>query len=472
MIDLNKLTIKKAHEAMVSGEWSAVDLAKAYLQEIEKKNKDINAYLEVFDDVIEQAKAADKRFQNGEKDNLLLGIPIAIKDNILIKGRKVGAASKVLEGYVATYDSTVAKKLKEKGVVFLGRVNMDEFAMGASTEYSAYGVTKNPLDLSRVAGGTSGGSAAAVAANMALVSLGSDTGGSIRHPSSFCGVVGFKPSYGRVSRHGLIAMTSSVDQIGPIAKNVEDAKIVYEAIAGKDEMDSTSLEALPSKPNNKKIGVYSKLLEIEGLNPSVKKNFEESVSRLKSLGYEIVSVDLPNISYSIPIYYIIVPAEISSNMARFDGVRFGAHVDGDNLLEDYLKTRGKLLGEEVRRRILIGTYVLSHGYYDAYYSKANQLIDLLKDDFRKAFEKVDAIVTPTTAGPSFIVGTKRKDPIELYLEDVFTCPANLARLSAISVPSGLSEKEKMPLGFHIVGPTRDDEIVFEIAKDFENSLKV
>ena len=333
MVDLKNLTIEKAHEMLVKKEISCTDLAQAYLDQIEKTDRDIHAYLEIFGDVMEQADNAQKRFDSGEKDNLLLGIPMALKDNILVKGRRVGAASKILEGYTATYDATVIKKLKEKGVVFLGRLNMDEFAMGASTENSAYGVTKNPHDLSRVSGGSSGGSAASVAANEAMFALGSDTGGSIRQPSAFCGVVGFKPSYGKVSRHGLIAMASSLDQIGPITKNISDAKIVFDAIKGNDSFDSTSLpdnfDSGPEKTRKKKIGVSYKIVDQKGISPEVVKNFHSSVEKLKNSGYEIVEIDLPNISYALPVYYVICPAEVSSNMARFDGVKYGKVVHGN-----------------------------------------------------------------------------------------------------------------------------------------------
>lgn len=470
MINLKNLTIKKAHKHLVDGDFTAVELAEAYVKNIEEKDKDIHAFLEVFSDWREQAKKADERLANGENDNLLLGIPFSIKDNILIKGKLVTAASKVLEGYVAPYDATVILKLKEKGVVFLGRVNMDEFAMGASTEHSAFGVTRNPIDLSRVAGGTSGGSTASVAGDMALVSLGSDTGGSIRQPASFCGVVGFKPSYGRVSRHGLIAMGSSFDQIGPVTNTVSDAKIVLDAIEGLDNFCPTSI----SKPEDKKeikrkVGVCSALLETEGLDEEVKENFKQAVEKIKKSGFEIVEVSLPNIKYSIPVYYVLIPAEVSSNMARFDGVKYGKKVEGANLLEDYLKTRGELIGPEVRRRILIGTYVLSSGYYDAYYAKATKIRNLIKHDFEEAFKTVDVVLTPTTAGPAFKVGEKSNDPLKMYLEDVFTSTANLAGLPAISIPSGHT-KENLPLGLQCVGQFNCDENLLDIAEEFEGIL--
>ena len=426
---------------------------------------------------MEQADNAQKRFDSGEKDNLLLGIPMALKDNILVKGRRVGAASKILEGYTATYDATVIKKLKEKGVVFLGRLNMDEFAMGASTENSAYGVTKNPHDLSRVSGGSSGGSAASVAANEAMFALGSDTGGSIRQPSAFCGVVGFKPSYGKVSRHGLIAMASSLDQIGPITKNISDAKIVFDAIKGNDSFDSTSLpdnfDSGPEKTRKKKIGVSYKIVDQKGISPEVVKNFHSSVEKLKNSGYEIVEIDLPNISYALPVYYVICPAEVSSNMARFDGVKYGKVVSGENLLSDYMETRGKLLGKEVRRRIMLGTYVLSAGYYDAYYGKALALREILKNDFKKIFEDVDAVAMPVAPTPAFKIGDKSNDPLEMYLADVFTITANLIGSPSISVPSGLTEDgSNLPLALQLIGRFGDDDTVLDVAKDFEQAQSV
>ena len=466
MIDLKMLTIRKAHEALIKGEFTARELAEAYLENIKKKNKELNAYLEVFDDVLEQADKADARIKAGEKDNLFLGIPIAIKDNILIEGRRAGAASKILEGYVAPWSATVTKKLIEKGVVILGRTNMDEFAMGGSTENSAYGVVKNPYDISRVAGGSSGGSAAVISADMALFALGSDTGGSIREPAAFCGVVGMKPSYGAVSRHGLIAMASSLDQIGPFAKTVEDAEIILKEIAGMDIYDATTIKLLAPKKPKKKIGTVPALLETEGLDPEVKQNFNETVEKFKKAGYEIVSIELPHIAYSLPVYYIICPAEVSSNMARFDGMRYGSKINGTNLLGDYMNTRGQLLGAEVKRRIMIGTYVLSSGYYDSYYGKAGMVRELIKKDFEKAFEKVDAVLTPTTPSPAFKIGEKSNNPLEMYLADIFTVTANLAGIPAISIPSGLT-KAGLPLGIQLMGPYGEDGVLFEIGKDFE-----
>lgn len=468
MIDLKTLTIRKAHEDMKSGKYSAVDLTKAYLEEIKKKNPEINAYLEVFEDALEQAKESDKRFKDGTA-TVLTGIPFAIKDNILIKGKIASSASKILEKYHATYDATVIEKLKKEGVVFLGRANMDEFAMGGSTENSAFGVTKNPFDIERVAGGSSGGSAAAIAMDGALAALGSDTGGSIRQPASFCGLVGLKPTYGRVSRYGVMAMGSSLDQVGPFGKTVEDAQIIYNAIKGKDENDGTTINDSTYKKEEKKktIGIPRAFLK-EGIDKEVLKNFNESIEKLKSLGYEIKDIELPNISYSLAVYYTIMPAEVSSNMSRYDGMRFGLHKSGDNGIEDYFETRGEGLGKEVRRRILLGTYVLSSGYYDAYYNRANAVRKIITTDFEKAFEKVDIIITPTTPAPAFKIGEKISDPIAMYLEDIFTVTANLTGMPAISIPSGYSDSSKnpLPLGIQMTATHGNEEVLFEVGKEF------
>ncbi|MCC2630577.1 MAG: glutamyl-tRNA(Gln) amidotransferase subunit aspartyl-tRNA(Asn)/glutamyl-tRNA (Gln) [Candidatus Paceibacter sp.] len=470
-INLKNLTIKKAHDHLVKGDFTAVDLAKAYVEEIKKKNPDINAYLESFADIEEQAKKADELIKSG-KATVLTGIPLAIKDNILIKGRIASSASKMLENYTATYDATVIEKLKKEGVVFLGRTNMDEFAMGGSTENSAYGVTKNPYDTSRVPGGSSGGSAAAVAADMALASLGSDTGGSIRQPASLCGLVGLKPTYGAVSRYGVMAMASSLDQIGPFAKTVEDAEILFNAIKGKDKMDSTSIELKESGEvkQKMKIGVPFDFMK-KGVDADVMKNFEDSLEALKKQGHEIVDITLPNIDYALAVYYILMPAEVSSNLARFDGVKYGLHVDGKDLLEDYILTRREGFGDETRRRIILGTYVLSTGYYDAYYNKANTVRALLIKDFENAFQNVDVVLTPTSPVPAFKIGEKSDDPLAMYLADIFTVSANITSLPAISVPSGFAEREgkQLPLGIQFTAPHSREDILFTIGKLFEQT---
>jgi len=478
MVDIENLDIKKAHKHLTDGDFSAVELTEAYLNRIKKQNSEIYAYLEIFKDAIDQAKKADELIKSGQA-TLLTGIPLAIKDNILIKGRTASAASKILENYKATYDATVIKKLKKEGAVFLGRTNMDEFAMGSSTENSGFGVTKNPVDLSRVPGGSSGGSVASVAMNGALGALGSDTGGSIRQPASFCGMVGLKTTYGSVSRYGLMAMGSSFDQIGPITKNVEDAEIIFESIKGQDKMDSTSYPDSiylknKQKGNKKKIiGVPTDLLKTKGINKAVLDNFNDSIEKFKKEGYEIKEVTLPNIKYSLAVYYIIMPAEASTNLSRFDGIRYGLSVSGEKLFDDYSKTRGEGFGEEVRRRIILGTHVLSAGYYDAYYNKAIIVRKLIEDDFKKAFKEVDVIITPTTPTPAFKIGEKSNDPLKMYLADIFTVPINLAGLPAISIPSGYEKQEgsDLPLGLQIVAPHFKEDILFEMGKVFEKISK-
>ncbi len=470
MIDIKKLTIRKAHESMMKKEYSAVDLAKAYLEEIKKKNKEVNAYLEVYDDVIEQAKEADKMIAFGNA-TLLTGIPLAVKDNILIEGKIASSASKILENYRATYDATVIKRLKEHGAVFLGRANMDEFALGSSTENSAFGITRNPLDTTRVPGGSSGGPAATVAMDGALASLGSDTGGSIRLPASFCGLVGLKPSYGSVSRYGLMAMASSLDQIGPLTNSVDDAEIIFDAISGLDKMDSTTVPRLINEHVHKKvIGVPYDFIK-EGLEPDAKEDFDHSIEILKGLGYKVKDISLPSMKYALAAYYVIVPAEVSSNLARFDGVKYGLHKDGKDLLEDYLLTRAEGFGDEARRRIILGTYVLSSGYYDAYYYKANELRQTIVKEFEGAFEGVDIIVMPTSPHPAFKIGENVADPLAMYLEDIFTVPMNIAGLPAISIPSGLVERDgkKLPLGVQFVGPHAREDVLFTIGKLFEQA---
>jgi aspartyl-tRNA(Asn)/glutamyl-tRNA(Gln) amidotransferase subunit A len=430
--------------------------------------------LEVFSDVLEQAKVADEKIAKGESFPLL-GIPLAIKDNILIKGRKVTAASKILENYVASYDATAISKLRAQGAVFLGRANMDEFAMGGSTENSAFGPTRNPHDISRVAGGSSGGSIAAVAADMALGALGSDTGGSVREPAAFCGVVGFKSTYGGVSRHGLMAMGSSLDVIGPATKTVEDAEIIYNAIKGHDVLDSTTytdstysqISNLKSQISSPVIGVPWSLVNQDGISPEVKENFNQAIKKLESQGCTIQDVSLPNIGLSLAVYYILMPAEVSSNLSRFDGVKYGLHVDGKDLLEDYFLTRGTGFGPEVRRRILLGTYVLSAGYYDAFYGKAVTARNILQKEFAQAFKDVDFIMTPTAPFPAWKIGEKT-DPLSTYLADVFTVTANIVGVPAISLPSGFVEVDgkSLPLGIQFMASHAHESSLFDISKKF------
>jgi aspartyl-tRNA(Asn)/glutamyl-tRNA(Gln) amidotransferase subunit A len=469
MIDVNNLTIKEAREALKSRKYTSRELVQAHLDLIKEKDFEIHAFLEVFDDALTEADKADQRIEARE-DLPLLGIPIALKDNMLVKGHKVTAGSKILEGFTAPIDGTAVQKLKEAGAVIIGRTNMDEFAMGSSTENSAYGMTKNPHDLSRVPGGSSGGSAAALAANFALGTYGSDTGGSIRQPASLCGIVGLKTTYGRVSRSGLIALASSLDQIGPFAKTVTDAEILYDAVKGKDSMDSTTISDetyVKTREFSKTIGIPRSFVESEGISAETKKNFNEAVEKFKSLGYTIKDVELPHIKYSLATYYIILPAEASSNLARFDGVKYGLHIDGKDGIDDYFKTRGVGFGKEVRRRILLGTYVLSSGYYDAYYGSAVAMKRIITEEMRNTFKEVDLLLTPTTPSPAFRAGEKT-NPLEMYLEDIFTVPANISGCPAISVPSGFTEVEgkQLPLGIELTADLGREDFLFQAGKEF------
>lgn len=469
MIDLKNLTIEKARKSLLAGEYTAVDLVNAYLENIKNKDEEIHAYLEVFADAIDEAKKYDL-LSSEEKSKLKLGgIPVALKDNILLKGKHCSTASKILEEYVASYDAGVVKKLKEAGAIFIGRTNMDEGAMGGSTENSAFGPTKNPVDTTRVPGGSSGGSAAVVAGDLALVALGSDTGGSIRQPASYCGIVGLKPTYGSVSRSGLIAMASSLDVIGPMTKTVEDAEILFDIIKGKDILDSTSREGkYESKRDKKVIGVPRSFVG-KGVDPKVLEIFENSLNRFKELGYEIKDIELPMLPYALSAYYVIMPAEVSSNLARIDGVRYSTRIEGENLFESYSKTRGGLFGKEVRRRIMLGTYVLSSGYYDAYYGKAQSVRAKIQDDFNKAFKDVDFIATPTAPTPAFKLGKNTSDPLQMYLEDIFTVGANLAGVPAISIPAGVKNEDgkDLPVGIQLMAPLFGEELLFQAGKKFE-----
>lgn len=491
-VNLQELTIAKAHELIHNGEISCRELLSIYQENIKERDKDIHAYLEVFEGAYERAEEEDKKILSGQEPMPLSGIPLAIKDNILIKGKICSAASKILENYKAAYDATVTKKLKEAGAIFLGRTNMDEFAMGSSTENSAFGPTKNPYDLERVAGGSSGGSAAAVAQQECLAALGSDTGGSVRQPAAFCGVVGLKPTYGAVSRYGLIAMASSLDQIGPIAKTVEDAEIIFNVIKGKDKFDSTSVDLNSLQgpsiqgPTFKKIprsgltdlriGIPKEFFSLkeggkEGLDNDITKQIKKIIDFLENSGYSIKEVSLPYAKYSLPVYYIIMPAEVSANLARFDGIRYGFSKKGAKLLEDYMKTRGEGFGKEARRRIILGTYVLSAGYYDAYYGQAQKIRELIKKDFENAFKEVDVLLTPTTPTPAFKFGEKSGDPVQMYLSDIFTVPANLAGVPAISVPFGFVTRDgvKLPSAVQLIAPWFGEEILFDLAKKIENA---
>lgn len=473
-INLNELTIAKAQQLIKNREISCREISAIYLARIKEKNKDLNAYLEVFEEsAYETAKKEDENIALGGVPKSLSGIPLAIKDNILIKGNLASAASRVLENYTASYDATVIKKLKSAGAVFLGRTNCDEFAMGASGENSAFGPTKNPYDLERVAGGSSSGSSASVAANMCLGALGSDTGGSIRMPAALCGIVGLKPTYGAVSRYGLIAMASSFDQIGPLAKTVEDAEILFDTIKGKDNLDSTTTDLQEVRPpvnlNELKIGVPKEFFSLkengkEGLSEEVAKIFRDTLNEIESLGHKIKQVSLPSLDLALACYYIITPAEVSSNMARFDGMRYGLRKNGTDLLNDYLESREAGFGKEVKRRIMLGTYVLSHGYYDAYYLKAQKVREHIKNDFKNAFREVNLILTPTATETAFKLGEKTQDPLSMYLADIFTVPINLAGLPAVSVPK---MGEKLPVGIQIIAPWFREDLLFKLGKEIE-----
>ena len=474
MINLKELTIENTHEHLKNGDFTIRELVDEYLKVIKEKNPTINAYLEVYKDIDEQIKKAEAMFED-KTATILTGIPLALKDIILFEGHIASASSKILENYTATYDSFVVKKLKKEGVIFLGRTNMDEFAMGSSTETSAYGVTRNPLDITRVPGGSSGGSAASVAGDMALAALGTETCGSVRQPASFCGLVGLRTTYGSVSRSGIIPMGSSLDQVGPIGKNVNDVEILFNAINGYDELDSTSipdemritvLGEFKTKPLKKRIGIPREFLNGEGIESEVLKNFEESCEKLRSAGYELVDVDLPAIKYSLAVYYIIMPAEVSSNLARYDGIRYGLSSDEEKLYDVYAKSRGKGFGKEARRRILLGTYILSHGYHDAYYNTAIKVRQIIKDELIEMFKDFDAFITPTAPFLPFKLGERLNDPISMYLCDIFSAPANLADLSSISIPSGKT-KEGLPFGIQFTAPFLREDILFTIGKDFE-----
>ena len=465
------------HDMLVNKEITSLELTEAVLARIDEVEGDVKAYLTITrDEAIAQAKAVDEKIAKGETISFLEGIPGAIKDNICTKGVKTTCASKILQNFVAPYDATVMTKLKAQNPVIIGKANMDEFAMGGSTENSAFQKTGNPWNTECVPGGSSGGSAAAVAAGTAVWALGSDTGGSIRQPASFCGVVGMKPTYGRVSRYGLVAYASSLDQIGPITKDVTDCAHILNIISGRDEMDSTSVneevpdftKALVEDVKGLKVGIPKEYF-VKGMDPDVEKTVREAIDKLKELGAEIVEISLPHTDYAISTYYLISPAEAATNLARYDGVSYGERAeDAADLVEMMTKTRTKYLGEEVKRRIMIGNYALSAGYYDAYYLKALKVRRLIKEDFDKAFEQVDVIVCPTAPTPAYKIGEKISNPLEMYLQDACTVPLNLAGLPGISVPCGYSS-DNMPIGLQIIGKALDEETILRVAYTYEQS---
>jgi len=461
------LTIKELNRKIKNKEIKCGEVVKEFLKEAEKKDKKIKAFLEITKDLaLEQAKKIDEKIEKGEEISEIAGVPMACKDNILVEGQKCTAGSKILENYIARYDATVIKKLKEKDFVLLGKTNMDEFAMGSSTENSAFQITKNPLDLKRVPGGSSGGSAAAVSADECVYAIGSDTGGSIRQPAAFCGVVGLKPTYGSVSRFGLIAFASSFDQIGPITKTVGDSKIIYDIIKGRDDFDSTSFSKNENRKEKKTIGVPKEFFG-EGLDKEIKEKTLDFINKLSEQGYQIKEISLPNMEYALSVYYIIVCSEASSNLARFDGIRYGfSEKKAENLRDIYFKTKGFGFGEEVRKRILLGTYALSAGYYDAFYLKAQKIRNLIKKDFEEIFKEVDFIIAPVSQILPFKIGEKTSDPLSMYLADIYTVPINLARVPALSVP--FSKIGKLSISVQIIGNYFDEEKLFEFGKIIEN----
>jgi len=473
--DISKMTVSKARQLLESKNISSRMLVEALLAKINEIDSDIAAYIDVDAEyALKQADDADVARTKGKKGKLL-GVPIAIKDIINVKGHPCRCASRILEGYIAPYDATAILKMRNEGAVFLGRTNMDEFAMGSSTENSAYKITRNPVKRDRVPGGSSGGSAAAVAAGEALAALGTDTGGSIRQPAAFCGCVGLKPSYGRVSRYGLTAFASSLDQIGPITKNVEDAAILFDVIAGVDAMDSTTVDVpLPSlrftedlfNLRGLRLGLPREYF-VEGIQPEVKNAVQSAIKVCADLGAEIEEVSLPHTEYAIACYYIIATAEASANLARFDGVRYGFRCsDAKDPIEMYKQTRALGFGSEVKRRIILGTYVLSSGYYDAYYLSALKVRTLIRQDFEAVFKKIDAILAPVTPTVAFKIGEKTGDPLTMYLNDILTAPANLAGVPSISVPCGWSS-DGLPIGLQVIGDLYREDIVFRVAMSYE-----
>jgi aspartyl/glutamyl-tRNA(Asn/Gln) amidotransferase subunit A (EC 6.3.5.-) len=466
--------IRALHRQLVTKERSAEEIAREYLERLAQLEPQLKSFITVTEELaLQQAKAVDARIRAGEEIGPLAGIPLAVKDNLCTQGIRTTCASRMLEGFIPPYESTVTARLAAAGMVTVGKTNLDEFAMGSSTENSAFQRTANPWDLTRVPGGSSGGSAAAVAADQAVVALGSDTGGSIRQPAAFCGVVGLKPTYGLVSRYGLVAFASSLDQVGPFGRTVEDVALLLQGIAGHDPMDSTSLkvdipdysQALIPEIKGFKIGVIRDLLG-EGCGEETRAAVQAAIQHLQELGAEILEIDCPSFRYGLATYYIIAPSEASANLARYDGVKYGLREPADSLLAMYGKTRAHGFGPEVKRRIMIGTYALSSGYYDAYYLKAQKVRTLIKQDFLRAFEKVDVLVSPTTPTPAFKLG-EREDPLSMYLCDLMTIPVNLAGLPGLSLPCGFADG--LPIGLQIVGNALQESKVLRVAYAYEQS---
>lgn len=463
------MTITELRKKFVTGEYTPLQAWEDSMTTIANMDKDIHAYLDVYQDTKEEAEAATERYvKEGENTPPLLGIPLAIKNNILIKNRKATGASKILENYVASYDATIIKKLREAGAIFIGSTNMDEFAMGGSTENSAFGPTKNPHDTSRVPGGSSGGSAAAVAMNSVVAAIGTDTGGSIRQPASYCGLVGFKPTYGAVSRFGLMAMGSSLDQAGPLTNSVADAELLFDIIKGQDANDMTTLatgsyDSFEAKESYT-FGIPRAFLG-QGIDADVMERFDAHVESLRAAGHNVVDIELPLFEAGLAAYYIVMPAEVSSNLARFDGIRYGVQKEGDDLLATYLNSRAEGFGPEAKRRILLGTYVLSSGYYDAYYGKAETVRGEMRAELNEVFKKVDFVITPTAPTPAFKIGEK-EDPLALYRQDIFTVPVNLTGVPAMSLPMGKVSREgvELPVGVQYIAPHGAEDRLFDIGK--------
>ena len=473
---LNQLTISELAAKLASREVSAREATQACLDQIARVDGKIHAFLSHNTvDALAQADAADKAISSGAKKPLL-GIPIAVKDVLAVKNQPLNCGSKILGNFISPYDATAIEKLKAAGAIVFGRLNMDEFAMGSSTENSAFGVTKNPWDITRIPGGSSGGSAAAVAADEAIATLGTDTGGSIRQPAALCGVVGLKPTYGRISRYGLVAFASSLDQIGPLTKDVRDAATLLGVMSGVDPRDSTSVPqpvadyvaALDGNIKGLKLGLPSEYL-IGGLDPEVKAAVDAAVKQYEKLGAEIVEISLPHTDYAVATYYIVATAEASANLARFDGIRYGLRVEAKDPTELYRQTRGAGFGAEVKRRIILGTYVLSSGYHDAYYLRAQKVRTLIRNDFLKAFETVDAIVTPTTPTAAFKIGEKSDDPLQMYLSDIFTISCNLAGICGVSLPCGFTKSPKLPIGLQLLGKPFGEKTLLKLAHAYEQS---
>ena len=479
-MNITDLTVHELQEKLNNKELTSEEIVKAYIKNIEEKDVEVQAFLtKVEEDAINEAKDIDEKRKNGEiPENSLAGIPIGIKDNINVKGLKTTCASKMLENFISPYNATVVENLQAENLINLGKLNMDEFAMGSSTEHSAFKKTKNPWNLNKVPGGSSGGSAAAVAANILPWALGTDTGGSIRQPASFCGVVGMKPTYGLVSRYGVVAFASSLDQVGPITKDVTDAAILLNLIAGHDEKDSTSVnrpkkdytKALKNDVKGMKIAVPKEFFA-EGVNEDVKKNLENAIEIYKSLGAKVEEISLDVNKYSLATYYIIACAEASSNLGRFDGIRFGYRAKNANSLKEiYKNSRTEGFGKEVKRRIILGTYVLSSGYYDAYYKKAEKVRTLILEEFEKVFKKYDVILTPTSPTTAFNIGENIKDPLTMYLADICTVPVNIAGLPGISIPCGV-DKDGMPVGMQLIGNRFNEDAIINAAYTFEQKIK-